>query len=362
MMKRAENSRLILQGITAFVLFGLTFVASADQAMHALPKPTSALPAVQSTALPAVQQPVAQPPGPLTKPMSQSAPSAPPMNQMKLPPLPQGRGMAQLGSDAACGLDNTPRIGSVNGRSSGGFDFKPGDTLNIGGCGFGSAGQVYLSVGVGVAVPLIVDTWNDSNIHAHIDVALGGVPDVGVLNVHVKPNGTAELASAGGSSFHAVRETNPWALPPALGKYSQVYGQPTATLSSDGKATVVERKKDYTNDTPFCPAVTNQEAQMQDIWKLDGSSFKPGFKIESVDYKNMTNQVEADNLVEEDVLVGQNGSAYYLSSAKSIIVTFQGHSIYTKKSWSNTIPDSLCTSRYTVSAIISGPRGISPFK
>lgn len=313
-MQRIKNGRLATQGLTAVLLFSTAFASSAAQVIR-----------------------------------------------RRVPPPPAG--VVQLSPAAACAKDNTPRIGNINGTQSFVVLLQPGSQLNIAGCGFGNGGQAYLSVGVGVAVPLIVDTWNDSNINAHIDTAIGGVRDIGPLNVHVKPNGAPELASAsasgGSSSFHAARETALWALPPSLGKYSQVYGTPKVSLSPDGKSTLVERDSTY---SPFCPPVTDQEARMQDIWKLDGGSFEQGFELDGVVYQNMTNQLQQNNYLEEIILVGKDGGAYYLASAKSIIVTFQGHSAYTKKSGAVGDPVSDCTSRYSVSLKLTGPRGISPFK
>ena len=313
-MQRIKNGRLATQVLTAVLLFSIAFATSAAQVIR-----------------------------------------------RRIPPPPTG--VARLAPAAACATDNTPRIGNINGTQSFVVLLQPGSQLNIAGCGFGNGGQAYLSVGIGVAVPLIVDTWNDSNIMAHIDSAIGGVRDIGPLNVHVKPNGAPELASAsasgGSSSFRAARETALWALPASLGKYSQVYGTPKVTLSPDGKSTLVERNSTY---SPFCPPVTNQEAQMQDIWRLDGGSFEQGFEVDSVGYQNMTDQLEQNNLVEEIILVGKNGGAYRLASTKSIIVTFQGHSVYTKKSGPVGEGVSACTSRYSVSLKLTGPRGVSPFK
>lgn len=101
---------------------------------------------------------------------------------------------------------------------------------------------------------------------------------------------------------------------------------------------------------------------MQDIWKLDGGSFEQGFELDGVVYQNMTNQLQQNNYLEEIILVGKDGGAYYLASAKSIIVTFQGHSAYTKKSGAVGDPVSGCTSRYSVSLKLTGPRGVTPFK
>lgn len=345
-MQRIKNFRLATLWITAVLLFGIAFAAGADQMMRALPAPSLAKPPDRNAAM--APPPAAQPA------------AVAPMPQMKLAPPSQGGGMAQLSSAAACISNNAPRISNINGTLSGGILFQPGSQLNIAGCGFGSGGQAFLSTGVGVAVPLIVDTWTDSNIHAHIDAALRGVPDIGVLNVHIKPNGAPEIASAGTSSFHAVHEIAQWALPPALGKYSQVYGAPNMDISPDSKSTVIKRNAVYTD---FCPPVTNQEAQMQDIWKIDSGFSKQGFEVVGVDYQNKTSQTETDDSNSQTILVGKNGGAYYLASTKSIVVTFQGNSMYAKKMLG--IGDngySRCTSGYTVSLKVNGPRGVAPFK
>jgi len=302
-----KNVRLATQGLTAVLLFSTAFASSAAQVI-----------------------------------------------QRRIPPPPAG--VAQLSPAATCATDNTPRIGNINGTQSFVVLLQPGSQLNIAGCGFGNGGQAYLSKGVGVAVPLIVDTWNESNIIAHIDSAIGGVRDIGPLNVHVKPNGAPELASAsasgGSSSFHAARETALWVLPPLLGKYSQVPREPTVSLSRDGKSTLVLR----TAYSPFCPPVTDQEARMQDIWKLGSAFFEQGFEVDGVVYQNMTNQFQQNYYLKEIIPVGKDGGAYYLASAKSIIVTFQWGIVLRK---SGAVDH--CTSSYSVSLKLTGPRGVTPF-
>ena len=116
-MQRIKNIRLATQGITAVLLFGMAFVAGgAEQMMRALPAPTVAQPT--AVVAPAGMPPVAKPPSPNT-----------PMLQKKLVPSIPGGGVMQLSPAAACGMNNTPRIGSINGRSSGGIVFQPGDKL-----------------------------------------------------------------------------------------------------------------------------------------------------------------------------------------------------------------------------------------
>ncbi len=343
-MQRSKNSHLATRGITVALLCSFACAASgAEQMMRARPAPSAA----QSVVAPAGLPPVANP-------------SGTPMPQRTLPPPSQGGGMAQLNSAAGCASNNTPRIGNINGRLSGGILFQPGDSLNIAGCGFGSGGQAYLSVGIGVAVPLIVETWSDSNIRAHIDAALGGVTDIGTLNVHVRPNGAPELASAGSSSFHAARETGQWALPPALGKYSNVYGTPKASLSTDGKSTIVERNARY---IPFCPPQKDQ-SDMVDLWSTDSDHLKQGFKVDGVIFQNMTIQDTSVSPLQQNVLVGTEARAQHEESKKRIVVIFEGHSSYDRKSLGDGGGSgySQCTSRYSVSARITGPRGISPFK
>lgn len=375
-MQRFKSDRLAIQGISAVLLCGVAFAASAEQMMKALPapvvaQPVAALPAVQQPAAamqpiaapaavvaPAAISPVAIPAGQPTKPMSQTSPSAaPPMSQMKLAPPSQSGGMAQLNSAAVCGLNTTPRIININGTQSS-IVFQPGSQLNIAGCGFGKNGRAQLSGGE-AAVLLRIDSWEDSNIHAHIDAALGGLSDLSRVNLTIYPNDGPVIYLPVTHSFHAARETIRVAPPPGLGVYSQLYGAPKMGVAPDGKSTTIERNATF---TPFCPSVTDQ-SQMVDIWPIDSEFFKLGFEVVGVDYKNMTNQVQNDNLVEQMVLVGQNGGANYEASTKRIVVTFQGHSSYAKKQV--TVGDdgySTCTSRYSVSLIATGPRGIDPYK
>jgi hypothetical protein len=333
-MQRIKNFQLVTQGIAAALLFGIAFAAGADQMMRAQPAPVAAQPAV-----------------------------AAPMPQMKLAPPSQGGGVMQLSSDAACASNNAPRISNINGRSSAtlsqsGFLFQPGSQLNIAGCGFGPGGQAYLIAG-DRTVPLKIDSWKNSNVVAKIDDALGGVPDFGMLTVYVKPNSGPVITLAGPSSFRAARETAQWALPPALGKYSKVYGAPKVSLSPDGKSTVVERNTRY---TPFCPAQKDQ-TEMVDSWPTDSAHFNQGFEVVGLNFQNMTDQLVNNDINSQGVVVGSEARAQHEKSKNRIAVTFQGHSSYSKLQGGvedNGFSD--CTSRYSVSVRITGPRGISPFK
>jgi len=306
-MQRSKNARLATQVLTAVLLFSTAFASSAAQVI-----------------------------------------------QRRIPPPPAD--VARLSPAAACATDNTPRIGNINGTQSG-IVLQPGTQLNIVGCGFGRNGQVYLSGG-GTPVLLKIDLWSDSNIHAQIDPSLGGLLDFDGVTVNVKPNGLPGMASIATNGFKAARETALWALPYSLGQYSQIYGMPKVTLSPDGKSTLVERKSSYDG---FCPRVLDQAADMQDIWQLDGGFFEQGFEVESVDYENMTDQLQEDTNGHQSILVGENGGAYYRAKTKSIVVTFQGHSWYGKATlfYSGI---SGCSSLYKVSLKLTGPRGISPFK
>ncbi len=305
MILRGKSSQLITQGITALLLFGLMFVAGAEQMMNAVPAT-------------ARQQPVAP--------------------------------------AAACSMDTTPRITSINGTQSS-VVFQPGGQLDIAGCGFGKSGRVQFSGG-GYAVILAIDSWEDSNIHAHIDAALSGMLDLSGVNFTVFPNGGPVINSSVTHSFRAARETVRVALPPELGIYSQLYGKPKMTVSPDGKSTIIERSANFATS---CPSVTDQ-GQMVDIWPIDSGFFEQGFEVSGVDYQNKTNQVVADNNVEQDVLVGRSGGATYDILKKSIVVTFQGHSAYAKKEQTaGNDGSSTCTSRYSVSLIATGPRGFAPW-
>jgi hypothetical protein len=118
----------------------------------------------------------------------------------------QGGGVAMLNPDAACASDNTPRISNINGTQSG-IAFQPGSKLNISGCGFGKGGQAYLSGG-GTTVPLKIDSWDASNIHAHIDAAITGVLDIDSAKVSISPSGASVIESKNTiGKFMASRRT-----------------------------------------------------------------------------------------------------------------------------------------------------------
>lgn len=287
---------------------------------------------------------------------------------MKLAPPSQGGGMALLTPAAACGMDPAPRITNINGTQFG-IEFQPGSQLNIAGCGFGKGGQVYLS-GVGTTVQLKIDSWDDSNIHAHIDASLGGVSDFDGVKVNIKPNGLPIISSIETNKFKAARVQFVLAIPPTVaGTYSQIYGPPKT--SNMNVFTTVSREKYYSK---YCPAVSDQPSQMTDSWPVD--FLANGFDVIGVNYTNHTLQTNWNTQKVQWVLVGGDpGSAKYDAMQKRVVVTFQANSMYVKNAGTleaivlpieliHNLMDSgsACTSSYTVSLTVSGPRGISPLK
>jgi hypothetical protein len=134
--------------------------------------------------------------------------------------------------------------------------------------------------------------------------------------------------------------------------------------------TTVSREKYYPQ---FCPAVSDQPSQMTDSWPVD--FLANGFDVDGVNYTNHTLQTNWDTQKVQWVLVGGDGSPKYDAIQKRVFVTFQGNSMYVKKAGTleaivvpiellHNLMDSgsACTSSYTVSLTVSGPRGFSPFK
>ena len=351
-MQSIKNFRLATQGITAVLLFGIAFAAGgAEQMMRALPAPAAAQPIVAPTAV--------------------VAPAKPPnLNAtIALPPTTKSGGVMQLSPDAACAMNNTPRISSINGRASGGIVFHPGDALNIAGCGFGTGGQVSLT---GVS-PLIIDAWADANIRAHIDPALSRVRDVDSgVKLYVKPRSGAEMLSQVTHSFKAVHQDTVLALlNPEIGVFSDIYGGLKTSVA--GNVTRVSRSM---QKDKFCPPVANQLSQMSDFFHIEifDDSLPSGvgivnapagtdqglFEVIAVNYTNETDQTNWDTKGEQMVLVGDGGRAEYDKVNKGIRVTFQGHSTYVKKVFLGGGGNSTCTSSYTVSLTVRAPRGFKP--
>ena len=182
---------------------------------------------------------------------------------------------------------------------------------------------------------------------------MGVLPRVGTAKLRIEPNGAPAIISPVAHSFRARRENIQVALPSSLGILSQIYNQAKTTSSPDGKSTIVERGYKY---EAYCPPVTSQYSQMQDVWTIDGL-LNDGFEVVGVNYQNQTVHKNADEQFIQYVVVGDNGGAVYDAGLKRVIVTFQGHSTYAKKvlteggySW--------CTSRYTASLTLRGPAGV----
>lgn len=353
-MHRIRNVRLGVQGMSTVLLLAFALAPSSAQVMRRRPSPPT----------PTVVAPA--PPAPM---VIQKPPTPPP------PAAPQGGGVAQLTPAAACISNSTPRISNINGTQSG-IVFQPGSQLNIAGCGFGRGGQVYLS-GSGITVPMKINSWDDSNIHATIDPALGGVADLGAAKVNVKPNGLPGLGSIETHSFQAARAQFVLALPPnAAGAFSQLYGPPvtsndgayrlindglsassnagqTGMIAAPGRGTPAPRpaggmqaqglavsasppSPPYTrilrsrHYERFCPAATDQAREMTDSWPVD--FLANGFEVVDVNYKNLTLQKNQDTPAIQWVLVGgSQGATRYDAVQRRLFVTFQGNSMYVKK-------------------------------
>ena len=331
MMQHINNSQFVKQAIGAVLLFGFVFAASgAEQMMRGRPAPTA--------------------PQPLPAPTSIQ-----PTVVTKQVPSSQGGGVAQIAPAAACVSNNAPRISNINGTQSV-IVFKPGDSLNIVGCGFGKGGKVQLS-SAGYIVPLIVNAWDDANILARIDPALSHVPDLtNVMSLSVQPNGASMIFSKGSSySFLAAREDAIVALDPNPGIYSDIYGA-AKKIATSSFIRVSRHLNQDSNVSWYCPKVSNQVSQMSDFFPVKplAAGFEP-----IVTYTNETDQTNWDTQKVQWVLVGNGGSAKYDPVNKAITVTFQGNSVYTKK---NLLDGgySTCTSSYTVSLKARGPRGMPP--
>lgn len=118
---------------------------------------------------------------------------------------------------------------------------------------------------------------------------------------------------------------------------------------------------------------------MVDTWTIDSNflkEFKEGSIVVRANYVNLTDQRNAfgseDYRYRYDAgVVGNAGEAKYDKNGARVTVIFQGHSIYGKKHIGSFQGDhfdgpqpgfSRCTSRYSVSLTLSGPRGVSPLR
>jgi hypothetical protein len=319
----------------------MTFVAGAEQMMLKLPAPTTAPAIVQPTVVaPAGIPPAAKPPNPNAQMLPQK-PASPSL----------GNGMSFQSPDMACVTNNTPRISNINGMQSG-IKFKPGDTLDIVGCGFGKdIGKVVLRDD---SVPLIVTDWNNAHIKAHIDPALSRVSDFAGGNLNVLPNGAPTLSSKAVYSFRAAREDVFVAVDAkphngAAVVYSNIYGAPTTSIT----ATSTKVSRNLARISGFCPQVTDQASQMSDFFPV--GQFNSGFDVTAI-YTEETDQTNWETQKEQMILVGNSGSATYIAH-KGVRVTFQGHSTYTKK-YLLSGGYSACTSSYSISLKLTGPRGV----
>jgi len=359
-MGSIKEFRSATQGIAAVLLFGIAFAANADTIMKTMPapaiKPTQdpnwrTLPPPPAVVVPAVTKP------------------------------PVGGGVIQSNATTACVSNKTPRISSINGRSSGGIMFQPGDRLDISGCGFGYSGssehptRIEL-VGLGRQISLVIDTWNDVRITAHLDTGISGIPDLDGVRLTVSPFG-APILSDVSYKFRAARVNVQVPLPTSMrAVFSETWGPKSSiSVSSDGISTIVERNSEQNPNRIIyqggCPKVPAQQGWLTDEFFFDGgiqSLLNQGFVLVNVSYMNQTQQGNTDDNTYQQVLVGGPGGATYdkpqgASPQDDIKVNYQGHSTYLKKTaFSSDGGKSFCTSRYAVSLWVNGPRGVKPFK
>ena len=337
MMQSIKNFRLATQGITAVLLFGIAFAAcGAEQMMRALPAPAAAQPIVAPTAV--------------------VAPAKPPnLNAtIALPPTTKSGGVMQLSPDAACAMNNTPRISSINGRSSAYNTFSPGDELKISGCGFGKGGTISLldfqKQDIFKNQPVIIKSWNENNIVVQIPPGITGVLDKNCW-LNVMPNGAPAITSTVAQAFFAAREDYSLGLPMRSNrsftvKYSQAFGvvrnilnPPQATIA-DHVPTFIER---IYSTNGICPNIQDPQTQMVDTWHIDSKTdaFDGGYTAVGIKFINETKPIN------NGASVGSPGATF---SNDTVTVHYQG------------AKDNLgrCSSRYDIALIVRGPRGILP--
>jgi hypothetical protein len=180
--------------MAALLLLGIALAPAAAQVRRALPRPTVAAPTAGTPATAPAPAPTAT----VQRQPTAATPAA----------TPVGGGVAQVSADAVCASNNTPRVNNVNGQQSG-IVYRPGSSLTIAGCGFGAAGQVYAYLsGGGALVPLIIDSWQDAKVIAHVDAALKGVLDIESVKVNIKPAASPVIGSVESTGrFEASRQT-----------------------------------------------------------------------------------------------------------------------------------------------------------
>lgn len=254
-------------------------------------------------------------------------------------------------------------ISTVNGRK--GATFTPGGRYEIAGCGFGaSPGRVYLGASApgrgAFKIPLVVDSWGEQKVAAHIDDAQNSNPDVPRVTVNLQPAGAAESATIGSTdpqnAFETIKEVR-WVRPSSgYAKVSPAWGMPSWGVDGSGERTLVNRKLKVGG---FCPNINN--TWPADEWNVS-RLLDLGFKILEVDVVNLTDRTVGEDSNSQSVMAGGPGTGRFVPAARSVRVEWQGHSMYAKASVG--VGDnkySVCTSSYAIRLKVQGPRGVNPF-
>lgn len=334
-MRGIKNSRLTLQALTAVLLFNIAYFASGATVT------------------------VVRPPNPnVIMAPGNTSPAAP--------------GGLQTAPALICGMNSTPHISSIYNKSSASSSFKPGDKLDIVGCGFGKGGTVSLvdpqmqNIVKGLVnnQSVTITSWNETNIIAQIIPSLTGAPDID-FKVQVMPNGAAVIISPMAKAFIAARQTYNFPLPTSNTRlfainYTNVWGawkgSVTGHIASGDSLTTIEHKQVFSDASCH---VADPNTQMVDRWKIAPLMLPKGYQIVGVVYFNGTPQNVDDLSDVQDTMIGNQGRAEWDAANSLVTVMFQGHSSYLKKQGLMG-GVSTCYSKYGVRLQVSGPRGLLP--
>jgi hypothetical protein len=270
-----------------------------------------------------------------------------------------------------------PVVMNVNGKPHGAI-FTPdptGNDYSIVGCHFGSSiGDAHLEGGFKTGpIPLLIDSWSDTNIRAHVNPALSGEPDASNVSLVIVPVGNPSLARIPGFSFYAMRATVPLQTLPqkaaTLASISDSGGTPVTPGFSSPYIELTTSSNTFgsgpTTSSSFSAGIkrsaTNRFSPGTDYWDLSGLA--PGFAPVQFQFAHWTfDGCVVGPLPHAETIYndGTWGASWDPQNSNRIIVNFAELHCHDSQSLMQ-LSDDYSDSDYALTVDVVGPRGVDPW-
>jgi hypothetical protein len=231
------------------------------------------------------------------------------------------------------------------------------------GCRFGqSKGDVHLEGGFKVGtIPLVIESWSDTEIKARMNPALAGEPDQNTVSLVVVPVGSAGLTRVPGFRFYAAREQV------TLVSISQKRVTLGAITATDGHLVTAKFSSPDPHPSASNPYVGRVDRNHQarfgpglDVWDLSGLA--PGFEPLSFRLSYWATEGCGGVIFPQDQTVyndGKWGARWDPQNSRRIVVNFAEQHCHKSPSGME-LGDDESNSSYALIISVIGPKGVRP--